>query len=380
MCNDPNLVIAISEATQVRANTYAGCSVSSTIGVPLRFKRSADVIIADLIAAELITVPLNNNAATGVPVELMSNVEVNVRAKQEQRTINARGSQNYEGMVDPSHQKLKQMPGENKVDERVFPTVMDWRTNAPKDGMPAVSTYSIEAVRALDTHRTPIQKQPEMLLCLVEISRRYYLGDEVYPTFLHDDDRDMDLFNLIRASNPTKVKTGSRPRAPHEVPLLTLTATRVIEIDDPATATDSSGVPSTIEKSPLDFADEAGVSDQGTVALEMPPSEDVPATDAAGAGQAEEVVATDPPTATESRKRGRDGTDGNAPPKSLRRDHADPRPTGSFHGGKSLAAIQLGLASTVFVPENAPAGVSDPDPLFFSDPPSRHPADVPQSS
>nr|GEW58669.1 putative transposase (putative), gypsy type [Tanacetum cinerariifolium] len=246
--------------------------------------------------------------------------------------------------------------------------------------MPAESTYSIEAVRALDTHRTPIQKQPEMLLCLVEISRRYYLRDEVYPTFLHDDDRDMDLFNLIRAPNPTKVKTGSRPCAPHEVPLLTLTATRVIEMDDPAAATDSSGVPSTIERSLLDFAHEAGVSDQGTVAPEMPPSEDVPATDAPGAGQAEEVVATDLPATTESRKRGRDGTDGNAPPKSLRRDHADPRPTGSSHGGKSLAAIQLGLASTVFVPENAPAGVSDPDPLSFADPPSCHPADIPQSS
>nr|GEW17685.1 hypothetical protein [Tanacetum cinerariifolium] len=267
------------------------------------------------------------------------------------------------------------------VDERVFPTVVDWGTNAPKDGMPTVSTYSIEAVRALDTHRTPIQKQPEMLLCLVGISRRYYLGDEVYPTFLHDDDRGRyGSIHLIHAPNPTKVKTGSRPRAPHEVPLLTLTATRVIEMDDPAAATDSSSVPSTIEKSPLDFADEAGISDQGTVAPEMLPFEDVPAIDAPGAGQAEEVVATDRPAATESRKRGRDGTDRNAPPKSLRRDHADSRPTGSSHGGKSLAAIQLGLASTVFVPENAPAGVSDPNPLSFADPPSRHPADIPQSS
>nr|GFD21437.1 hypothetical protein [Tanacetum cinerariifolium] len=46
--------------------------------------------------------------------------------------------------------------------------------------MPATGTYSVEAVRALDTHRTPIQKQPEMLLCLVGLSRRYYMGDEVY--------------------------------------------------------------------------------------------------------------------------------------------------------------------------------------------------------
>nr|GEX22076.1 hypothetical protein [Tanacetum cinerariifolium] len=187
-----------------------------------------------------------------------------------------------------------------------IPTVVDWRTNAPKDGMPAEGTYSIEVVRALDTHH-------------------------------------MDLFNLIRAPNPTKVKTGSRPRAPHEVPLLTLTATRVIEMDEPATTTDSSGVPSIIERSPLDFAHEAGASDQGAAAPEMPPSEDVPATAAPGAGQAEETAATDPPAAPESRKRGRDGTDVNAP-------------------------------------QNAPAGVSDPDPLSFADAPSRQPVDVAQSS
>nr|GEX46383.1 hypothetical protein [Tanacetum cinerariifolium] len=153
-------------------------------------------------------------------------------------------------------------------------------------------------------------------------------------------------------------------------------------VDDPAAATDSSGVPSTIERSPLDFAHEDGISDQGTVTPEMPPSEDVPANDAPGAGQAEEVASTDPPAVTESHKRGRDGTDVNAPPKSLRRDHADPRPTGSAHGGKSLAAIQLGLASThpVPVPKNVPAGVSDPYPLSFADPPSCPPADIAQSS
>nr|GFC41650.1 hypothetical protein [Tanacetum cinerariifolium] len=138
----------------------------------------------------------------------------------------------------------------------------------------------------------------------------------------------MDLFYLIRAPNPTKVKNGSRPRAPHEVPLLTLTAPRVIEMDEPA-ATDSSGVPSTIERSPLDFAHEAGASNQGTAAPEMPSSEDIPATAAPGAGQAEETATTDLPAASES---------------------------------------------------HALVGVSDPDPLSFADAPSRHPADVAQSS
>nr|GEW02942.1 hypothetical protein [Tanacetum cinerariifolium] len=79
----------------------------------------------------------------------------------------------------------------------------------------------------------------------------------------------MDLFSLIRAPNPTNVKTGSRPRVPHELPLPTLTAPRVIQMDEPAAATDSSGVPSAIERSPLDFADEAEASDRETAAPEM---------------------------------------------------------------------------------------------------------------
>nr|GEW30343.1 hypothetical protein [Tanacetum cinerariifolium] len=239
----------------------------------------------------------------------------------------------------------KQQPTE---DERVFLTAIDWRTNASKDGMPTNGTYSVEDVRALDTYRTPIQKQPEMLLYMLEISRRYYLGDEVYPTFHYDDDRGGNgPVSLIRAPNPTKVNTWSRPRAPHEVRLLTLTTPRVIEMDEPAVATDSSGVPSTIERSPLDFAHEAEASGRGTAAPEMPPPEDVPVTTAPGTDQAVETVAVEPPTVRESHKRGHEGTDANAPPKSLRRDHADRRPSGSSRGGKSLADMQLCLASNV---------------------------------
>ncbi|GJT75473.1 hypothetical protein Tco_1042198 [Tanacetum coccineum] len=137
----------------------------------------------------------------------------------------------------------------------VFPTVMAWRTGALKDGMPPADSYSVLDVTTLNTRRTPIQKQPELLLCLVGLSRRYFLGDDVYPTFLYDDDREMDLFNLISAPNPAKVKTGTRPRTAHEVPLLTATANRVIDMDTTG-ASGSSRTPSTVEKSPLDFADE----------------------------------------------------------------------------------------------------------------------------
>ncbi|GJS62272.1 hypothetical protein Tco_0657056 [Tanacetum coccineum] len=193
------------------------------------------------------------------------------------------------------------------VDERVFPTVVDWRTSAPKDGMPTANSYSAADVTVLDTRRTPIQKQPEALLCLVGLSRRYFLGDDVYPTFLYDDDRDMDLFNLISAPNPAKVKTGSRPRAAHEVPLLTVTANRVIDMEDPTVASGSSGTPSTVERSPLDFDNEnpaptvtegTGAEDQAqdVLAPGAPPKEAAATTEVIQeAVREEEVVAMEPP-------------------------------------------------------------------------------------
>nr|GEZ60104.1 hypothetical protein [Tanacetum cinerariifolium] len=68
---------------------------------------------------------------------------------------------------------------EGKVDECVFSTAVDWRTNASKDGMPANGTYSVEAVRVLDTHCTPIQKQPEMLLLGIKCTRHSHCQEKV---------------------------------------------------------------------------------------------------------------------------------------------------------------------------------------------------------
>nr|GEW75303.1 putative reverse transcriptase domain-containing protein [Tanacetum cinerariifolium] len=163
--------------------------------------------------------------------------------------------------------------------------------------------------------------------------------------------RDMDLFSLIHAPNPTKVKTGTRPRAAYEVPLLTVTASRVIQIEDPAAGTDSS----------------RNVTTTG-VAPEI--------------GQAKGIAATGPHLVKERRKRGNDGVDTNAPPKVLRRDHVDPRPTESTRGRKSLTAIELGMGSTHPVPasQGVPMDMNDLDLLSFTDPQSRPSADVTQSS
>ncbi|GJT35326.1 hypothetical protein Tco_0925745 [Tanacetum coccineum] len=216
--------------------------------------------------------------------------------------------------------------------------------------MPVAGSYSPEDVVVLNTRRTPIQKQPEALLCLVGLSRRYFLGDDVYPTFLNDDDREMDLFNLISALNPMKVKTGTRPRAVHEVPLLIATATRVIAMEDATGLSSSSGIPSTVEKSPINFSnedspcqitesDETENQGQETVAPEVPPQENMPTV-----GVTSKISLKNESTIGE---------------KSTRLDT-----------GSTLSAPTL---------QETPADVSDPDPLLYAKPQSIHEREIVQS-
>nr|GEX34188.1 hypothetical protein [Tanacetum cinerariifolium] len=167
--------------------------------------------------------------------------------------------------------------------------------------------------------------------------------------------RDMDLFNLIRAPNLTKVKTGSRPRAAHKVPPLTLTANRMVKMEDPAISDRLVGCTLYHREVPFGLCQRSwglGPRTHG------------------------------PRGATAHGHASHQCSPGRPSRRGVEKDHADPRPTGSTYGGKSLAALELGLASTrpVPVPKNAPAGVSDLDPLSFADPHSRHPADIAQSS
>nr|GEU76598.1 hypothetical protein [Tanacetum cinerariifolium] len=180
---------------------------------------------------------------------------------------------------------------------------------------------------------------------LLEFTSEYGILEALYPEL-----PDMDLFNLICGPNPPKVKIGTSPYAAHKVPLLIVTASRVIEIEDSAVATDSSRVPSTIERSPLDFSNEnpsqksTGPEDQG-----------------------QEVVAREVPL----------------PPRECddHKSHSRGKPSRmDCCRGKSLAAMGLGMGSTRPVPASrgAPVDVSDLDPQSFVDPQSRPTADVAQ--
>ncbi|GJU78684.1 hypothetical protein Tco_1275754 [Tanacetum coccineum] len=179
----------------------------------------------------------------------------------------------------------------------------------------------------------------------------------------------MDLFNLIRAPNPTKVKIGTRPRAAHKVPLLTVTTSRVIEMEEPTVATESSRTPSTIKRSPLDFAienpsqqitgdDRTEDQVQGIVASEVPPPENVTTSGVAlETDLGEEVAAMGPRVSKKRRKRRNDG---------------------STDGGKSLTSVGLETGSTfpVPAPQEIPADASDPDPLSYANPQSIPERDV----
>nr|GEU41340.1 ribonuclease H-like domain-containing protein [Tanacetum cinerariifolium] len=124
---------------------------------------------------------------------------------------------------------------------------------------------------------------------LLEFTSEYGISENLHPELPGPEERIVDF-------PEGKVNTGTRPRVAHEVPLLTVTASRVIEMEDPTTATDSSGVPSTIKR----------------VAPE--------------AGQMEKIAAMGPRVIKERHKSGNNGVDTNAPSKVLRRDHADSRP------------------------------------------------------
>ncbi|GKB76937.1 hypothetical protein Tco_0943832 [Tanacetum coccineum] len=271
------------------------------------------------------------------------------------------------------------------VDEKVFPTVVAWRTAATKDDKPKANTYSVVDVATLDTHRTPIQKQPEELLCLVGLSRNFFLRDDEYPIFLNDNDQEMDLFNLIKAPNPTKVKTGTRQRTTHEVPLLTATANRVIQMVDATELSTSLGIPSTVERSPLDFSNEdapppvtqgAEARVHGPIAVEqeIPVTDDAEATEAAVEPDLEKEVISMGPT-IKKRHRQRDASEGgsNAPNKVLRKDHDAARVEHNARGGKSLANMSVDTKPAIHGQETqeppvATQSVSDPDPLSYAKP------------
>ncbi|GJV79924.1 uncharacterized membrane protein-like protein [Tanacetum coccineum] len=128
------------------------------------------------------------------------------------------------------------------------PTIRLWRKS--KDTVQletAVSTISHESLREF-TSEYGISEglHPELPGrgdMIVDFPEGKSLSNSLVTTFSNRRSQEMDLFNLISAPNPAAVKTGTRPRAAHEVPLLTTTASRVIDMEDVVATSTSSGTP-----------------------------------------------------------------------------------------------------------------------------------------
>nr|GEV60622.1 putative reverse transcriptase domain-containing protein [Tanacetum cinerariifolium] len=188
-----------------------------------------------------------------------------------------------------------------------------------------------------------------------------------------------EQLNLGSASNLVKVKIGTRPRAAHEVPLLTDTASRVIDMEDTVVASGSSGTPSVVEKSPLDFANEdppqvINLRGEETTMEVIPES-----------SLEKEVAAMGPVVNKRRHKRRNEGAGANTPPKVMRKDYATSRLAQSTRGEKSIVIIGLNAGSTFSMPSAhdvhaAAKSVSDPDPLSYAKPQPHPERDISQSS
>ncbi|GKC51002.1 hypothetical protein Tco_1073747, partial [Tanacetum coccineum] len=196
-------------------------------------------------------------------------------------------------------------------------------------------------------------------------NRFFWVDEKVFPTVVAWR-TEMDLFNLISAPNPAKVKTGTRPRAAHEVPLLTATASRVIEIKDPVATLTSSETPSVMEKSPLDFSSEdpppmttnKGETKDQALAVA---SQEVPSAENTATAEVvlelnleKETTAKEPPVNKRCRKRDQSAVEGNAPPNVLRKDHASVHPVQDTRGGEVSSCHRVRSSKIAVV-------VADPD-------------------
>nr|GEZ07194.1 transposase (putative), gypsy type [Tanacetum cinerariifolium]GEZ40569.1 transposase (putative), gypsy type [Tanacetum cinerariifolium] len=116
------------------------------------------------------------------------------------------------------------------VDAFDFPFFVPWHNNKilKKEPHPTPTEFKAEVCEFLGTHPAPFRKFLESFLCLVGISRYYELDDNVYPLFLADDDKEMDLFAYIRHANPTKVRIGEKQIKEGHVSLLEFTGGRVV--------------------------------------------------------------------------------------------------------------------------------------------------------
>ncbi|GJZ64068.1 hypothetical protein Tco_0620489 [Tanacetum coccineum] len=170
------------------------------------------------------------------------------------------------------------------------------------------------------------------------MSRNYTLDEDTYPTFLHDDGTEMDLFAFIHVADPTKVKVRERERAEEEARLLDSTVGRVVPLLPIALVRAESELEASMER----LFDEGGSADQGD--------------STAGGSQeteieivrivAEEDVAAEKPKSPRKKRQVVTDVGGSSHPlKKLRSNYGTS--SGAVNAGKSPSALRELLASSI---------------------------------
>ncbi|GJY59135.1 RNA-directed DNA polymerase, eukaryota [Tanacetum coccineum] len=126
--------------------------------------------------------------------------------KSEKGTINARGSQNNEGMVDPSHQKLKQTLWENKEQRRMNARVSEGVRGSIPGMEPGLPRGKDHMVSIKVNFTIPLGIQHLMALM-------YNRKLERHPTYTHTDtsfDHAIDIATLVERMR--KRRLGPNPK------------------------------------------------------------------------------------------------------------------------------------------------------------------------
>ncbi|GJU65957.1 hypothetical protein Tco_1252216 [Tanacetum coccineum] len=104
------------------------------------------------------------------------------------------------------------------IDALVFLLSIPWFDGVSiiKDPLPVKDAVDLLCVKLLNVNRIVIRKYPETFLFLVGLSRSF-THNNVRPTLLRDDEKEMGLFDFVKSADPFKVKTDERTLAKDEL-------------------------------------------------------------------------------------------------------------------------------------------------------------------
>ncbi|GJZ70323.1 hypothetical protein Tco_0633873 [Tanacetum coccineum] len=113
------------------------------------------------------------------------------------------------------------------VKSSVVPISVPWfeGSSVEKDPPPSDHIVDFGLMELLNENRSGFRKYHEVFLCVVGLSRAYD-DEDVHPTFLDSDNKEMGLFDFIKSSDSFKVKVGETTLADGEVSLLKETEDR----------------------------------------------------------------------------------------------------------------------------------------------------------